>query len=267
MIFPSWNTSSSISAFATTRERPLTNPHAQSSITPHNASFGAFNLALHVGDDENTVQANRCYLQELTQLPAIQWMDQVHGIDCHRVHSVVANVKADALWTTEPDIALAVMTADCLPVLMSDKNGTVIAAVHAGWRGLASGIIEQQIQQICENTEVSVGDIVCWLGPCIQQAAFQVGEDVREAFIAAAPSKQKAATALAFTLDVSEGVETIKYLADLPTLAMLRLQWAGVQTDSISLSQHCTFAEASHFYSYRRDGQTGRQATVIIRRA
>lgn len=297
MIYPHWNAPSTIHAFSTTRE-PL---HKSTVLAPSNA-YSHFNLALHVDDDSKQVLANRQQLQRHENLPAIQWLNQVHGTHCHHVsrsiiqtsatrssttlssgisgnesgavelthnhQSVIDVVEADAAWTTEPNIALAVMTADCLPILITDTNAQVVAAVHAGWRGLVNGIIEQQVSVICEQTKVKAEELICWLGPCIQQAAFQVGAEVREQFLDAAAPAQQQQTQQAFIVDSQPSAIRSKthqkYLADLPALANLRFSGLGVPSTHIFNCELCTFLNSSRFYSYRRDGQTGRMVTGIM---
>lgn len=270
MIYPHWNLPNSIHAWCTTRQ-PC------GSSTPIRLPYDHFNLALHVGDVDESVLANRQALQQQMQLPntqsshtqsqgialqKIQWLHQVHGTHCHQVTAVSEPVEADAMWTTEPNVALAIMTADCLPILLADKNETVIAAIHAGWRGVLAGIIEKQVSIIVEQVGVAIDDLTCWLGPCIQQPAFQVGEEVRAAFIQQAEPAIKHKVTAAFLADPHADN---KFRADLPALASLRLSTLGLDTLRIYNSGLCTYADASRFYSFRRDGQTGRMATVIWR--
>ncbi len=156
--------------------------------------------------------------------------------------------EADAQITTRPGIALAVQVADCLPVLLADTQGRVIGAAHAGWRGLAGGVLEATMQAMREK--VPAADIVAWLGPCIGPAAFEVGDDVRDAFLAAG-------SGTSFLPGRAPG----KWLANLPLLARLRLQALGVTT--IHTAGHCTYSEPEHFWSYRRSTPCGRMAGLI----
>lgn len=156
--------------------------------------------------------------------------------------------EADAQITTLPGIALAVQVADCLPVLLADTQGRVIGAAHAGWRGLASGVLEATMQAMREK--VPAADIVAWLGPCIGPAAFEVGDDVRDAFLAAG-------SGTSFLPGRAPG----KWLANLPLLARLRLRALGITT--IHTAGHCTYSEPEHFWSYRRSTPCGRMAGLI----
>lgn len=261
MIVPDWKLADSISAFTTTRQ--MDGIAVENTELESNGIYSNFNLALHVNDHAEQVLQNRQQLQAMQQLPQIQWLEQVHGTHCHRVEQVSASVVADGVWTTEPNIALAIMTADCLPVLMADRQQRVIAAIHCGWRSLAAGIIENQVQQLFQAVQVQPEDLCCWLGPCIQQAAFDVGSEVREQFVDAVSSQWREQVLACFEFSATGDN---KFQADLPALASLRLQGLGVPTSQIINSQLCTFSDAQRFYSYRRDGQTGRMASVIIRR-
>ncbi len=142
------------------------------------------------------------------------------------------------------------MTADCLPVLITDKQGRFVSAIHAGWRGLCDGIIEKTVVNICNALNLQSTELLVWLGPCIGKTAFEVGAEVREAFI-----NHDADAKQAFT------VFHDRYLANLHLLALLRL--APFNVAEITVSEHCTFCEPELFYSYRRDGETGRMATLI----
>ncbi len=212
---------------------------------------GGLDLGLHVGDREDDVRENRRRLRAL--LPAEPaWLTQVHGatvVDAANAAGAPPPC-ADASFSNRPGVVCAILTADCMPVLLADVNGKVVGAAHAGWRGLAGGVLENTLQAM---RDAGAGDIVAWLGPAIGPANFEVGEDVRTAFIAHDPS---AVGAFAPRPGVSG-----KYLADLYALARLRLGAAGVT--AIGGGGHCTVAEPQSFYSYRRDGVTGRMATLI----
>lgn len=210
------------------------------------ASWDSLNLGAHVGDAETHVLQNRQYLRDKL-LPAVpQWLNQVHGQDVVRLPAEDAIPNADAAITRETDVVCAVMTADCLPVLFCSFDGSEVAAAHAGWRGLCNGVLEQTLQQF----QSPASEIHVWLGPAIGPEAFEVGAEVREAFMA------HDAQADAAFLPAGD-----KYFANIWQLARQRLQAAGVH--SISGSQRCTFTEADDFFSYRRDGITGRMATLI----
>jgi YfiH family protein len=210
------------------------------------APWATFNLGDHVGDEPARVAANRAALRRL--LPDDpRWLRQVHGTVAVDAGKAGEMTTADAVWTRRPGTVCAVMTADCLPVLLCDRAGTTVAAAHAGWRGLAAGVLEAAIAAI----NVGPRELLAWLGPAIGPANFEVGDDVRAAFLAADP----AATA-AF---VTHGRG--KWLADIYALAARRLVAAGVT--AISGGGWCTFADRERFYSYRRDGVTGRMATLV----
>ncbi len=210
------------------------------------APWDGFNLAAHVGDDTDTVAANRAQLQQqLGCQPA--WLQQSHST------RVVAadpqhEADADASWTATPGVACAVLTADCLPVLLTTTGADRVAAAHAGWRGLADGVLENTLAAL----EVPGDQILAWLGPAIGPQAFEVGEELVEAFVS-----QDASAWQAFEETSSEG----KYLANIYQLARLRLKAAGVK--HIYGGDLCTFSDQQRFYSYRRDGETGRMASLI----
>ena len=226
-------------------------------------SFAAFNLAVHVGDDAATVRRNRklllASLQQQCVEPALklQWMQQVHGTRVWRCNgnTLEPPPEADALYTAAPNIVLGVLTADCLPVLLCSEDGKEIAVAHAGWRGLCNGVLEATL----ENFNSSPAQVRCWLGPAIGPCHFEVGNDVRDAFLASAPGHQQAATAAAFMTGHKPG----KWQADLYALARLRLLTAGVQ--QISGQVQCTVCDADRYYSYRQQAVTGRFATLIVR--
>lgn len=210
------------------------------------APWASFNLGDHVGDDPARVAANRTTLRRL--LPGEPcWLRQVHGTVAVDVEKVAEMTTADAAWTARPGSVCAVMTADCLPVLFCDRAGTTVAAAHAGWRGLAAGVLEAAIVAM----NVAPGELLAWLGPAIGPANFEVGDEVRAAFLAHDPA---ATTAFA-----THGRG--KWLADIYALAARRLVAAGVT--AISGGDWCTLADQERFYSYRRDGVTGRMATLV----
>lgn len=208
--------------------------------------WDSLNLGDHVGDDPARVAANRARLREY--LPAEPlWLKQVHGIDVADTAAGPLHPQADAAFARGPGKVCAVMTADCLPVLFCDRAGTVVAAAHAGWRGLAAGILEATLGRM----GVAAGEVLAWLGPAIGPAVFEVGDEVRAVFVAG-----DAGSASAF-VPHGDG----KWLADIYALARRRLQAAGVL--SISGGDRCTVSEPESFFSYRRDGVTGRMATLI----
>lgn len=212
------------------------------------APWTSFNLGGHVGDDPVHVVANRARLRR--QLPAEPgWLRQVHGARVVELGRA-PDPEADAAFTRVPGQVCAVLTADCLPVLFCDRAGSVVAAAHAGWRGLAAGVLEATVAAMA----VAPGDILAWMGAAIGPQAFEVGDEVREAFIG-----QHTGAAAAF-LPHPAG-HAGKWLADIYRLARIRLAHAGVQ--AIHGGGRCTFSEAESFYSYRRDGVTGRMAALI----
>lgn len=214
--------------------------------------FQSFNLGNHVGDKPVRVQENRQLFQTLAAMPKEPlWLQQVHGTAVARPDLASGQnttpVIADAAYSCARQNVCAVMTADCLPLLVCDKAGHEVAAIHAGWRGLAAGVIEQTLRHF----QAKPTDIMVWLGPAIGPQAFTVGAEVRSAFI-----KQQPAATAAFKVQ-SNG----KYLADLYLLARLRLAAQGIT--AIYGGEYCTYQQAEHFFSYRRDGQTGRMASAI----
>lgn len=210
-----------------------------------------FNLGDHVGDEARHVEVNRALLSAV--LPAApRWLRQVHGIAVFDADSEnPAGPEADAAVARRAGVVCAVMTADCLPVLLCDRAGAVVAAAHAGWRGLRAGVIEASIAAM----QVAPADLSAWLGPAIGPAAFEVGAEVREAFVADDPT-----AAVAFVAGTGG-----RWLADLYLLARQRLMRMGVA--DIYGGAACTVAEPERYFSYRRDGVTGRMATLIWREA
>ncbi len=211
--------------------------------------YASFNLGQHVGDEVAAVDHNRAMLGEQLQLE-ISWLEQVHGTKVVEAASEAParGLCADAQWTRQRGLACAIMTADCLPVLLCDRAGTIVAAAHAGWRGLADGILEATVATMAAPPET----LLAWLGPAIGPQAFEVGAEVRERFCV-----WNAASAQAFTPGEAPG----KWWCDLFLLARLRLQQAGVT--AVYGGGVCTYSDSQRFYSYRRDGVTGRFASLI----
>lgn len=222
--------------------------------------FASLNLGGAVGDDAAAVAENRArFTAALGARPV--WLQQVHGARVVRLHGAAADAAlppADAAWTTDADIACAVLVADCLPVLMTLRDGSAVAAAHAGWRGLAVGVLEATVQALCAGTDAVPRDIVAWLGPCIGPRQFEVGADVLAAF---GQPAQAPDAALFVSRPRPDG--SPRWLAHLPRLARQRLQGAGVEL--VSESGACTVEDASSFFSFRRDGVTGRHAAAIWR--
>lgn len=212
------------------------------------APYSALNVGLHVGDDVSAVLTNRQLLKDhcwLTTEPA--WLNQVHSpIVIDLTAPLTDVIDADGSFTRVPGLACAIMTADCLPILLCNKQGTEVAAVHAGWRGLAAGVIDNAIAKFT----CSAADIMVWMGPAIGPMAFEVGNDVRDQFIAVDTNATEAFVA-----------HGDKWLANLYLLARQRLQQHGI--NAIYGGDHCTFSDDELFYSYRRQAVTGRQASLI----
>lgn len=238
LIVPQWPAVSGIKAYSTTRQGGI-------SCAP----YASLNLGQHVGDVVQHVTENRQHLEQLAQLPAAPcWLAQVHSTKVLTLAPGIQtdDVQADAAYTCHAGVVCTVMTADCLPVLLSNIQGTEVAAAHAGWRGLCYGILEQTVA--CFHSAPS--EIIAWLGPAIGPTAFEVGGEVREQFI-----QFDAAAVQAF---IPHGN---KYLANIYLLAKQRLQALGIH--QIYGGKHCTFTEQDRFFSYRRDGVTGRMASLI----
>ncbi|WP_432697515.1 peptidoglycan editing factor PgeF [Marinobacterium sp. YM272] len=238
LIRADWDAPEHIHALTTTRLDGLSQ-----------APFDGLNLGDHVGDQPASVAKNRqMLLKALGLSSAPQWLSQVHGIRIVEAQPDGQVREADGCWSATPGQACVVMTADCLPVLITDRKGTRVAAAHAGWRGLASGVLEATLAHFPDPE-----DLLVWIGPAIGPLAFEVGGEVREAFVRALPACEAA-------FKVSP-TDSTKWLADIYQLARLRLQAAGVK--EVTGGDFCTFTESDYFYSYRRDGQTGRMASLI----
>jgi YfiH family protein len=223
----------------------------RSLITTRNGGVGSgahasFNLGLRCGDDADAVAANRLQLQRLLPQPP-RWLHQVHGARVVVADDLDHEAEADASVARAPGTVCAVMIADCMPVLLCDEGGSVVAAAHAGWRGLSAGVLENTVRAM----NVEPARLFAWLGPAIGPAAFEVGDDVRDAFVGA-----DAGAAAAFAPH-GDG----KWLADLFTLGRRRLAACGVTR--VSGGGLCTVADPQRFFSYRRDRITGRMAALI----
>lgn len=238
VIKPNWPAPANVQAIQTTRQGGV-------SLAP----YDSLNLAMHVQDAVPAVQQNRQLLHTLVPSAPV-WLNQVHGttvLDAALVHGVP---DADAAFTSLPNVVCVTMTADCLPVLLCDKAGTVVAAVHAGWRGLCDGVIEATVAKM----PVASSELLAWLGPAIGPNAFEVGADVRAQFI-----QRDAQAALAFKPHAD------KWLANLYLLAQQRLTALGIkQIYGAGINQDfCTYTDAQRFFSYRRESVTGRMASLI----
>ena len=236
IITPDWPAPEGIAACTTTRIGGYSG-----------GSWSSFNLADHVGDDLSIVGQNRAMLNTILGLPSEPaWLKQVHGCDVCVVDHEMKTPESDASICLRPGKVCAVLTADCLPLLLCDEQGTVVSAVHAGWRGLAAGVIEQTVSTLSAYSR----DFMAWMGPAIGPAAFEVGEDVYDAFTHYDPLAKAAFTRY-----------QDRWLCDMYLLARQRLQNAGI--NRIYGGGFCTFTDERRFYSYRRDGTTGRMASLI----
>lgn len=254
-ILPDWTAPDGVRALATTRKGGASR-----------APWHSFNLGGHVGDDPQAVAANRALLRR--QLPAEPvWLTQVHGRRCVDAAKTMPGVEADASFTRQRGVVCAVLTADCLPVLLCDEKATVVGIAHAGWRGLAAGVIEATVAAMAEPGT----RLMAWLGPAIGAQAFEVGDEVREVFVGHDPR-----AADAFVASVKG-----KWLCDIYHLASQRLRALGIdgprrdvpvtQSDRTTSAvpgdtashNFCTVGDAEQFFSYRRDGVTGRMASLI----
>lgn len=235
-IVPDWPAPARVRALSTTRAGGV-------SVAP----YDSLNLGTHVGDDPANVAANRAQVRRIVPSePA--WLNQVHGTAVVDAASVAGVPDADASVSRTPGAVCVVMTADCLPVLLCDRAGTVVGAAHAGWRGLHGGVIEATITAM----QVAPADVIAWLGPAIGPTAFEVGDEVRAAFVAV-----DAIADAAFKPAGQPG----KWLADIYLLARQRLAALGVT--AVYGGDCCTVSESRRFFSYRRDGVTGRMASLV----
>ena len=254
LVWPDWpDLPANVGALATSRD-------GGASTGPYDdgKGGGGLNLGMHCGDHPAAVQANREHLQAwLPGRPA--WIAQVHGADVVDASTVGPDQPVrtgDASIATRAGVVCAIMTADCLPVLFADLEGKVVGAAHAGWRGLAGGVLGATVQAM---RAAGAGEITAWMGPAIGPTAFEVGDEVREAFLAALPG---AATEAAFVQKgAAQPGQPVKFLADMFTLARLMLARDGVTR--VHGGGQCTATAPERFYSYRRDGVTGRQASLV----
>ena len=237
-LIPDWPAPTHIKACFTLRM----NGHSQS-------PYDSFNLGAHVNDNANAVAANRKQLiDELGLKSSPLWLNQIHGAQAIDIETAVSTSAADAVYAKKPHQVCAVLTADCMPVFLCDRQGSIVALAHAGWRGLAAGVIENTIAAMKTPAE----NILAWMGPAIGPQKFEVGSEVRELFLAHDKDAE-----LAFAPFAQQ-----KWLANIYLLGRQRLQKSGVTT--IYGGNHCTFTEKEKFFSYRRDGKySGRMAGLI----
>ncbi|AKC88173.1 laccase [Pseudoxanthomonas suwonensis] len=222
------------------------------------APFDRFNLGARCGDDPAAVAANRAELASGFGLPSPPaWLRQVHGTGVFRFevsggHDAAADEpEADAAVTSVPGAVLAILTADCLPVVFAAADGSEVGAAHAGWRGLASGVLEATVAAM----RTPASRLLAWLGPAAGPQAYEVGAEVRDAFVAVDPGAG----------DAFAATRPGHWCVDLYALARRRLQAAGVPAASIHGGGLCTISDPRRFYSHRRDQRTGRMATVVWR--
>lgn len=236
-IIPDWPAPSGIKAFTTTRIGGLSR-----------GAYSTFNLGLHVGDEDQRVVRNRKRLREILRLPSEpMWLDQIHGKKCEKWRESSEAVTADASYSGQPNKVCLVMTADCLPILICNKAGNWVSACHAGWRGLAAGVIENSLSKYEGNKS---NDLIAWIGPAISQKHFEVGVEVKNEFLKLDDSFEQ------FFIKNKHS----KFQFDFVALAKKKLENWGV---SCFGGNYCSFDDPEQFYSYRRDGTTGRMASLI----
>lgn len=239
VLLPDWPVPPGVKALMTTRAGGMSD-----------APYDTLNLGDHVGDDIGSVTENRRRL--VGMLPAEPlWLHQVHGVTVCDADAVQPLREADAIITRRSNVVCAVMTADCLPVLFADRAGTIVGAAHAGWRGLHAGVLEACVRAM----QTEPNELLAWLGPAIGPDNFEVGGEVRDAFLRHDP-----AAAAAFLRGQAD-----RWLADIFLLARQRLVAAGLAPAAIFGGELCTVSDARRWFSYRRDGRTGRMASLIWR--
>jgi polyphenol oxidase len=239
---PNWPAPATVRALSTLRTGGASSP-----------PYASLNLGVHVGDDATAVEGNRRALRDAARLPAEPvWLEQVHGTCVMDLDSQIPSGPADAAVTRQSGRVCAILTADCLPVLLANDAGDRVGAAHAGWRGLAAGVIEATVAALGAPPR----QLLAWLGPAIGPQHFEVGVEVREEFLRRAGAGDTAADDAAFVPNARG-----RYAADLYALARRRLRRLGV--DRIYGGGECTYTDDARYYSHRRDARTGRQATLI----
>ncbi|MGB6977365.1 MAG: peptidoglycan editing factor PgeF [Gammaproteobacteria bacterium] len=235
---PIWPAPPSIHAYTTVRSDGFSR-----------SPYDSFNLSQHVGDDPLAVSVNRAKLTLVLKLPTDPiWLQQAHSNKVVPAHEITAGTQADASYTDQFNVVCAILTADCLPLLLTDRQGSKVAAIHAGWRGLAAGVIDATVREL----HIPGNELLAWLGPTISAEHYEVGNEVRDAFV-----QQHAEAKAAFT-----GTTQNKWQADLYLLARQCLNRLGV--NQIYGGEFCTYTHQNFFFSHRRDqGITGRMATLI----
>ena len=246
-IVPNWPAPANVRALQTTRNI------SDGNVGYSHAPFNSLNFGNHVGDNPLHVAQNRQSLSQFLPSEPV-WLNQTHSIQVVNAANASCVSDADASFTTKKNVVCVVMTADCLPVLLCDKSGKMVVAVHAGWRGLCDGVLEASINEACRASNIESNQLMAWLGPAIGPSAFEVGKEVRTQFIAKDAQAESAFKA-----------HGDKYLGNLYQIAKLRLNNLGVtQIYGGDIDQNfCTYTQKDQFFSYRRDGVTGRMATLI----
>ena len=239
VIVPDWPAPAGVRSIVTTRSGGV-------SLAP----YDSLNLGGRVGDVARAVEENRRRLNTLLPAEPV-WLKQVHGVKVLDADAGSADVEADAVFSRRAGLPCGVMTADCLPVLLTDRTGSVVAAAHAGWRGLCNGVLEATVTAM----RVTPVDMIAWLGPAIGPDQFEVGPEVREIFV-----QQHEAAAKSFKRGRQD-----RWMADIYLLARQRLMLAGLPAEAIYGGNLCTVSNTTQFFSYRRDGVTGRMASLIWR--
>lgn len=251
LIVPEWSAPANVLAAMTTRVGGISA-----------APFDSLNLGYSTSDDRSAVAANETAVAKALgiELASIRWVYQVHDSAVRHAEDLPVNaplgatvIEADAIVSRTPGLVCGVKVADCLPVLFASIDGRVVAAAHAGWRGLSSGVLENTLAAM----HCDAADVVAWLGPCIGRERFEVGSEVRAAFLETASAESRFEIEASFQPLASDG----KYLCDLRAIAAIRLRCQGVT--KVSATSACTVSEPSLFYSHRRDRITGRMAAFI----
>lgn len=255
IIIPEWDVPENIKSLVTTRQGGYSK-----------IPYDSFNLAEHVGDNLLHVQQNRQKLVEYLPSEPI-WLNQVHSNVVVNACTSAIGKDADGSYTTHRNVVSVIMTADCLPVLITNRQGNGVAAIHAGWRGLLNGILEQGVCQLLKASQCQPEDLLVWLGPAIGPEMFEVGDEVRLAFLDKSSNKEAISKCFLPSsyqqekLAAQKRLIQKKWLADIYQLARIRLSYIGIE--NFSGGVFCTYKQKEQFYSYRRDGKTGRMASLI----
>ncbi len=237
-IYPNWDAPKNILAMTTTRANGFSK-----------GEYSSFNLSLSSKDDSKHVTKNRNKLKQQLNLPNEPcWLSQTHSTNVINGNDYKPSISADGLITTTPNTVCAILTADCIPILICSRNGDFVGAIHAGWQGLLNGIIEKAIKK----SNLNPSDIIAWVGPSISQKFYEVQQDFMNRFINNSPEYIPA---------FSKNTNQDSWQADLKLIAKLKLEKLSIP--NIYISPHCTYTEEDLFFSYRRDSETGRIATLI----